>query len=415
MIIKFALKEISLRWKTNLLVFIQLTAVYTACIICVSIIAWQLRFYTGFEQYFSRDGYLADGADFSDPADGVPAPDSETGGQYLKSAHIVTTYYVDAACRIGDYPLTFHVKALDDAIAENYRPELKAGKWLDTGGKQTNLIEAVVTVNKYQLKTGDEIKMWNPYSDFLSSSGMPKEVTVRIVGELAPGALFFGSSISPEQELDYRVCFQTADADMPFLLVLGKNAAAAFGQIGALDGLMMQEGSAFVLYDRTITEAERSFNETYLRRSPIASLEKLSTINRNSRIYLKKQLLQYLPLMIGLLLLALTSEITTRTISARLALRNYAVYRLCGLSMDQCCLISLSGAAIVAASAFLISVGSVSLALAFGAFNHTIIKIGGWQLLCCLLILLTDIGCTALLPRGIIRKMTISEMERTGE
>lgn len=415
MIIKFAMKELKLRWKMNLLVLIQLTAVFTTCIICVSMIAWQLQFYTGFEKYLKQDGLLVDGADFINPVNGVPFTDSEAIEQYLKSAHVVTTYLSEVSYHVEDYPLTFHTNAMDTAIIDNYRPELTTGRWLKETDYQTDLIEAVITTNKYGLKTGDEMKAWNTYGDSLSPSGERKEITVRIVGELALGALFFGSSAPPEQELDYRVFFQTADLDMPYLFVQKTDMDAAFKQINSLEGLMMQEGTAFVMYNQDITKEERVFNEAYLRLSPIAALEKLSTINQNSRIFLKKQLLQYLPLMLGLFLLTLTSEITTRTISAKLELRNYAVYRLCGLGMKQCCLISLTSAAIVAVSALLISVGGISLAFVFNLSNHTVIKIGYWQLLFCLLILLLDISCTSLLPRCIISKMTIFEMERAGQ
>ena len=57
MIVKYALKELQIYWKMNVIIFIQLVITFVICFLSVSTITSELKYFSKFNSYFGQEGY----------------------------------------------------------------------------------------------------------------------------------------------------------------------------------------------------------------------------------------------------------------------------------------------------------------------------------------------------------------------
>lgn len=105
---------------------------------------------------------------------------------------------------------------------------------------------------------------------------------------------------------------------------------------------------------------------------------RLELINKNSKSYLRDELLKLLPIVIMLLILVIVSSVSISAIATRRRLKDYAKYYVLGLQWKQCAVVNLFQALITGTAALLISISAL-FAVSLTPLSQTItIIVNSW-------------------------------------
>lgn len=164
------------------------------------------------------------------------------------------------------------------------------------------------------------------------------EDTANILGEFTRGH---------NNATDTYRCLYRPLNDIPMSAVLASSDAAQRLYPQAYE---LYIHSVFYMYDDiTDEELKQAISTAGQMNSRI--MVDLKNIDRNSREYLKNELLKLLPITVILLILVTISSVSVSAISARRRLRDYAKYYVLGLQWRQCALVNLFQALAVGAAA----------------------------------------------------------------
>jgi len=136
-------------------------------------------------------------------------------------------------------------------------------------------------------------------------------------------------------------------------------------------------------------------------------------MKKNSLDYIFQQIYILLPILICILILTLVSAISVSALSAKRQLKNYAVYYICGLKWKQCALINFYSSLISVLISFVLSIISIIVIIITDSFGETVIELGMWQILSCILIMTIYVLLSVLLPISIIGNNTPNQVLRS--
>lgn len=417
MILKYTIKELRTYRKMNLIIFIQTAATFFICFLCISTVTSELRYFIKFNHYFKQEGYYVSSWSTTTPDHTYLIKDSEELESQLKSAYVLGYSQVDTiGCEKEDSVYRVSAMAYDDAIINNFTPKLSKGVWINKANKSSDELEAVISVNPYGFMEGDTVTMDIIVYDG-SLTGEIVKVPVNITGVLEDGAEVFGSSVSGADDNDYRNCYQRfygESMEYPVLL-FSKNDLKSLIKAKSDGTIAMNlSGSYIITYDSGIGDAEREFNLSYIKNfSDIVLMEPLDIMHHNNYKYFYNKILQLMPILIGLAIFTLLSQISIRAITVKLQLKNYTIFNICGLSKKKCGYVNFMGTAILSMAAFFVNLGIVFSLKSLPLFDSILIDIGFWQIAACMLIITINLGLSSILPEAIIRKSTPKEILRT--
>ncbi len=355
---KTAWKNVRHEILISLITVLQVTAALVIALIMISSVLIRYQYYTPFKDYFRSNGVYAM---FSTFANGdveswsrqAEMTDEEREAFYaniddifldsddlmellcaedILACHTVELYQENTEMMTISY---------NDAILENFTPELESGRWLKTSDKADTL-EVVISENAYGWDVGDEIQ--------LSYGNEP--MTATVVGKLKDGAKIpwqSGRSGADTFQLFYgSYSFETEK--MPALLFSSdylKNTSAA-----ATQSVMY---SAVITFPDDFTDEEMDQVRQQLASYGCSYAIPLQDIDANSRDYLYTQVYQLLPILIVLLVLTMVSAVSASALSARRRLKDYAIYTVTGLSWKRCIVIHLLQSVILLICAIVLS------------------------------------------------------------
>lgn len=417
MIAKYALKELQIYWKMNLIIFIQLIATFFICFLCVSAVTSELQYFLKFNSHFEQEGYYMQSAFIMKPDYIYPVKDSEELKGHLKAANVLGYSQVDTLGYEKEQDVfLFETRAYDEDIIKKYKPKMGVGHWIDQSDSQYGALEAVISENDYGINSGDTITMNVLVGDGTSKAETIK-VPVKIVGILEDETEIFGRSISGADDIDYRDCYQqfiVKYANYPILLISKNNLKSVVKNETDYPISMYITGTSLITYDDNITDSQREHNLSYIKdNSDVILMESLTTMKHNNDKYFLSKVIKLLPVLFGVTIFTIINQISIRAITVKMQLRNYTIFNICGLSKRMCSLINFLSAVILSVGAFLVNLGAVFLLKWLPVSDGIVIEITFWQIIACAFILIIDLGLSSILPKVIIRKSTPKEILKT--
>ena len=374
---KLALKSIRNNKILSGLSLLQMSALIVIVCVMVSSLCIRYESYKPFSEFLNSKGFIVC---FNGPAmefldsSSFSYMTEEVFSERLSNAEKIVSCYQPMLV-IGNESegyLQFRSISMDDELISDYIPEIENGKWLSLNSEE---IEAVVTQNNYGWKAGDVISAYSV--DELGNSN-PRIVPVKIVGVLKePVKIPFGNS-TIAANFDYNQIYY------PYSLDIEQEPMLIFSYSGLkkADNIPQNIGYlSFVTYNTDVSDEKINIDMKEMDQYGSRYYERLDIVNRNSIIYLQRQLYELLPIVLLLMVLTAVSTCCCSALSARRRLYDYAIFYIVGSEWKQCAVINLVQSLIIALSSNFVSLVFLLCALNAEMLNEIKLIVNIWLVL----------------------------------
>lgn len=393
MLFKLGLKNLRHNIFINVLIIIQMTIVFVITISMVSTIISRFQFYNPIKEYLNSNGYFycVDNAINPDTQQTLRSTDELY--ELLEGEKNIVASYNDWLTYNGDNS-TFI--SYDDEFINMFTPELEEGQWFDLSKDQSDIVQVVVSENPYGFKVGDKI--------ILNSFG--NVIDAEIIGILKKNTKIIGFSVSENKKYDCRNIFINYNYEIE------EKPLFILSQHGLVDKnvTMQLNGPVFVTYSKNISDKILEDNNSTMKKMMTVNITPLNEMKENSMNYIFSQIYTIFPILICILILTLVSAVSVSALSTKNQLKNYAIYYICGLKWKQCAMINFYSSFISMIFSFIISIVLILITKLTGIMEETVIDLGIWQLIICILIIMFYIIISVILPISIIGKNTPNQI-----
>ncbi|MCD7773825.1 MAG: hypothetical protein LUH08_07205 [Ruminococcus sp.] len=402
--IRFALLEFKKNSRFNLIIAFEIAILLVVVVVTVSSVRSQLKYYLPMKDILDSKGCVAQivySASRYDEEDAIyyeediknkyPCVDS-----ILSMSH-TTLSVADAEKYVNAY-------VYDDMLVEGCKPIMKNGKWLTEAKQEDGVLNVVVTeLNDFGFKTGDEYQIQSDDGSI---------ITARVVGEILDGAAVlsrYGKDLELTEIDSYFAAYYYDEdkGDLGFGIV-SESEMDKYG----LD-YTLSTGVSFITVKDSSTDEELQTLMDGINNS--GRCVEMSTVNSNSIRTVKKSLLFMAPIMIGVLLFVVITNICLSSINAKKQLRSYGVYYICGSRWKQCVFISVFSSIVTAAIAAVLAALALFIGDKAGLLKNTVIEFGSWQLLACLAVVVLYLITAIIMPLAIIGRTNPREILKNNE
>lgn len=378
MIFKFGFKEFKKNFVINLAVIIQMSIMLIIIIAIVTSVATRFKYYAPYADYFEQEGQTMMVMSIR-PGTSDEIKSEMQGVRDLKLSYKLSGGYTE-----------LDVIVYDDELLERYSPTLCKGK-LHINAPDMQYMQAIAAKSS-GYKVGDILSN-NPDEGieptYIQISGLFED----------DEKLLQYNSMGIEFE-DYRMAFlDNADEEKKISSVIVTRSEAE-----KTSGMLMPFGIGFAVFEDDITGAQSMANaEIFTKYGAQISVQN-HVIAKNSKAYIYEQVYALLPVIIGISILLLVSMFSANSVSTVRRLKNYAIYRVCGLTWRDC-------GKIAAAKAVFISLSSIILCGIFLVFKSKIpvlknylIELGMWQVLAAVIVVVLNLAISIFITNTILRK-----------
>ncbi|MCD7742428.1 MAG: hypothetical protein LUI06_09510 [Ruminococcus sp.] len=407
----------------NLLIILQLAAVFVLGVMTISAIEEKLRSYQKLEPLLDGDGIYCGGY-FLNNEDGDIIESTDEIKENLKNIDFISTVNFTNLQTTDSGNMSVQVFVYDDYAANLFVPETKDGVWITDSDNSGDIAKAVITANSFGYEVGDVVSFEGEYSS----------INVEIVGIIADNEEYLAKNRNfSDNEQNYKSMLSRhfnllrdelennglSDEgikeyfemdgyepnevvyNMPVLFFLDSE----WEKTGEQD---VMSDSLFIKYNDNITDDEKLFNRKYISENlQILDFEmQISKINQNSIKYVYDELYTIFPIMIAALILVLVGSVSVNAINSKTNLKNYSVLYLCGAKKRSLMTIS------VIYNTFICFISLVISLIAFAiiySIEAVVIKPSVWGLLVCIAIFALYILVSCVTPCALVRTKTLSE------
>lgn len=322
----------------NAFAIIQMCAVFVLTAIMMSSLSIRYATYKPFEKILSGNGIFVHYSGFasttSTSSQIEDVFDKKTFyEQFPHAKHIISCYA--PIIYIGNEQDGYYehqIISMDDELIQIYQPELEAGRWMKCN-PDGEYVEAVVSDNIYGWTIGELIEIHSA----LDPENQP--VKLKITGVLKEGAKVpIGNHIVSE-DIDYNSFYYPYSFEIEQLPLILTSSSA----LEKIAGASVKQGVtalSIIIYDESAEEKMINDDIKKLDRFGTCYYSQLHLCELYSKIYLKKQLYNLLPIVIVLFVMTIVSTISSSALSARRRLHDYAIFHVVGLQWKYCSIIN---------------------------------------------------------------------------
>lgn len=409
MIFKYALKEWKMYRRINLIVFFQLIFTFFIISLCTSAVVPELRLFHGISSCYGKSGYYLQTVFPECPDQMHLLQDSTELKHFLKNAEVCGYSNVDnQGIEAGESNLSVDIRAYDETIVRDFKPQIKNGKWIDKKELSPDGINAVISENRYGIETGDIIHVKIIVYD-AQRNGAIFNIPVTVTGVLKESSEIYGASLSSRNGINYKNCYEKSAAKSdgnPVLLISREKLLSKAQQQGISQVCMYLTGSCFVMYHENISDKEKEYNQSYIKDyCDVVIMEELGVMSHNNRICLEEKLLQLSPVTIGAMIFTMLSQISIRAIVTNLQMHNYKLYQLCGMRKRQCCYINLLSNMLLTGAAWLMAFVIMLLFKMAALPDLNFAVVNRYQIGACIVVMMINTAVSSILPMITICKM----------
>lgn len=392
--LKLGYKNIKRSPVMNILVMLQMSVVFVILISMVSTIVSRFKLYAPFSEEFNRRGYYYFIDSAVNPETNMVLRTTEELCSMIENEGKVFAAYTPIFLYNGE---DINAVSYDRDYIEKYTPELESGSWIDVDKTDSDILQVVVTHNKYDFKVGDIIMLEAVYGG---------QVKAEIVGVLKDNAKIINYSDALKNNSDYRIMYESYNCQRE------NNALFIFYQNELKDKKVVTRlnGSVLVTYPDDVTEEIIEENDRVIKQMMVIKSVPLSEMKSNSLKYIFLQLYDLMPIFVCVLILTLVGVLSTSALSAKRQLKNYAVYYICGLRWKQCAIVNFWSSFICVGVSFALGLVTTFVIKTTEMFGQTVIEFGIWQFLGCLVITVMYVLLSLILPLNIIGSNTPNQV-----
>lgn len=425
--IKYAFKEFVRNIYSNIFISVQLAVTLIVAIASVSSVLSRTEFYSPVEKFINdSNGYFIS-----------HVSDSIALNSYLEEINEFETTYsalgtniffsinnknklteIDEKCK--------YAFALPDLYIDAYTPDMKSGVWLnDYTLNDEDELFAVVTENDYY-ETGDILtaaykhrtgKMspddenydeYDPYTyEYL-------QFKIKIAGVIADESKILGFSQDMytndgevNNEPDFRDLYTTVNKYENFLLIMPEKILNNTGCLVYPDGNRIVKLKNGTSSDRYV-EIERLLRQ-------FGIVDSMEEFRNNTTRYINEQLIKLIPLLICTVILVIVSSVSISALNAKKRIKYFGILYICGSQWKNCLVINLINSFITAFMSGIFTYAAINVLKITGMLKATVISMGLWQFIVCLVIVLLYILCSIIMPIGIMTRNTPKEILASNE
>lgn len=414
--IKLCKKEIQNNLILYLFIMLQSVIVFVAIILGVSIFMQRYEKYVSIKKLIGDDGVIVASQHLywaGENPDNMLCGENSEISELFCNANVKSSY--QAWCSYGsgegmdDYG---NIEGIiyDSDIAEAYEPQIERGRWLQKKDCDSEVIEAVITPNNFNLDVGSVFYITK------SSDGnpMPEKITVEIVGVLADNADIIHNGVNPYNgpDRDLRDCYFRYSKDYydkPYIMYIKEDLDSTeyemFGRRYVSTPAV--ERMQFISFDGLSEEAVSDINDCLKSPKCITNnVIEMDEFTANSKAYIWSQLDEVIPVFIGLLLLVFTSVVCVSSLTTKNQLRNYAIYYILGLKWNDCVKLQCLQQIFLQLTAFIITIAGYLFVYFTDKLKDTVINVGIPQFTGCFIYLVFVALVSVIMPFSILKKKT---------
>lgn len=405
------------------IIIILLVVAFLVSITLVSAIQVKFRKYSAFSEYLGKEGVFIETLRLGYSWEGYDgwAVANEDEIRYLYPCVEDVLYVADiseSSAMELDEPITLW--AYSEAVTDSLSVNMNAGRWFNESDMDDEILKVVVTYNEGTVNVGDTLTLTNSYSEETYQAEV-----IGVIGDKE--SLYYTDVLKQNDTGDYRDLYYTYDYETEegrIILILadeqilsGKDKGR-FEDLnhdcGEVDGFpKIISGGVILTFKEGTSSEERETCLEAIKKGSAMSTERivpLSDMDRKSIEYVTKELHDYLPVFISIIVFLLIAAVSANVITTKKQLKNYAIYYTCGLPWKRCARVSLHIAVLtVLISMVMIFVSMFALDISGSSVNNGI-ELGLWQLLTMLVIGGIYVLLAWAIPLSIVRRASAKEI-----
>lgn len=425
--IKYGIKEFIRNIYSNIFIAVQLAVTLIIAIASVSSVLSRTELYAPVEDFIDGNGYFIDSLFDSAELNSALEEIEEIKNTY--SALDTNMFYsiennnelteVDESCK--------YVSALTDDYIKAYTPHMKSGVWLDdyTAGDKDELF-AVATENDYY-KTGDTVTAAYKYrvgkmspSDENYDEYDPykyeyKQFKIKIIGVVEDNSkilgfnkgIFVADGVDVENSSDFRELYTTVNKYVDFMLIMPEKVIKNTGCE------VYPSGNRIVTLKDGTSDDRNLEIMRYLRQYGIVT--ELDEFRDNTVIYINGQLIKLIPFLICTMILVVVSSVSISALNAKKRIKYFGILYICGSRWKGCLYVNLVNNLITAFMSGVVTYVIIKMLEITDILTTTVISMGLWQFVACLVIIIIYLVCSFVMPIVIMSRNTPKEILTSSE
>ncbi len=441
----------------NILIILQMIAVFTVSLIMTSAVDEKVGDYIAIKDLLENDGLFCNGwfQNFEDNGEVITGTDqikeklrnvelvSTINYTNLETGYTVTVETPDFGIpELGTqstYSLMAYALIYDDYAANLYIPEVQEGVWITESNPESEYPQAVITENPYGYKVGDIAKF----------QVLDVPIEVEIIGIIGDNEKYLGTiSNNSIDTIDIRTPsylnlfgrhFNSVRDEYTNLGYTEEQIERSFESDGYTEGeepvnqpvvfFSMDEWNKtgaeaimsdllYIKYNESITEEEKMYNRKFVNEDmPLLSYSlRFSEIQENSLNMIMNDVYTLLPIIAAIYILAMIGSISVNAINCKNQSKSYSILYLCGAKKKHLILISMLYNIIVCLTALIITLGGFLICKSANLLENTVIQAGVYQLLLAVIIILVFVCISCIVPYVMLSKKSLNEsLRKSGE
>ncbi|MCR4644707.1 MAG: ABC transporter permease [Oscillospiraceae bacterium] len=402
MIAKLAWKNLFLNPVMYVLMIVQMVVIYFIVISMTSSVLSRFSYYLPFKEELKKDGTFYSFFYAADPDTGLVGTTTDALSEKLKgdptiaASYLAWLYYPEQK---GERDPIF--VSMDEFWLTVYQPEMENGHWFNELSRNAAAIPIVVSQNEEGISVGDIIE--------LRAFGTEQSVNCEVIGILKEGARILSYQIPSDGKTScknlYQNYYYTVEQTPLFILPQP-----------ALDTNVVNtqlHGSFMISYPENASEQIKEENHAYLTKMTAHCKITFPDLYRNSMNYIFEQCKTLSPILIAVLIMTLVCTMSVNALSVKRQLYHYAVYYICGLRWKHCVFINLLTSLYISAFSLLLTIILLIGSQQTVFLQESVISLGIWQIMLCLLMMLIYLGFSIVLPIQLLQGITPNTILRS--
>ena len=416
--LKIAWKRFISSFHIHFFVIVQLSIVFSICLIMVSSVYSRFAYYLPLQNLMNRN------------ASAIQLDRQVHGGNLPKDNYLIFYRELDSFSKsFPDKANTWYARyspliaSVEQAkqkqvflsYTENtwslHSPDMASGNWreiLSAGLTENGNIPVIVYPHHTEYQIGDTLQVKKVIT-YETDTQNPDTVTLEICGILEPDAMLFGGIFG--DGVHNHTSFWASAEDL-----ISDDNHETEGCVFVMSQELLDSidvaaeifpCNAIITYDDTLTQKQVVINTERIHNITGLPAENIASIRDFSLLYIMQQVYTLMPLFICIAILALISSICTSAVITKKNLHSYAVFHLCGASSGKCVFVC-------SMQTVLVSIASLLLTACTIVFVSRVTKISilfnFYSFLLCIIILVMHLLLTTLLPAHMLKEDSLKNL-----
>lgn len=392
--IRLGIDEFIRNIKRNVMIIIQLTAIFILSVLIVSVYDSQTRMSNAVMKYIDDTGVYYNGLG----NDASVMTDGELIQNIVKVENIIHPIMTSASEFEGDILKAEFELVSYDQNKINYVPLLKNGKWYDKADREEGLINVVISENSLGYSVGDVIEV-----DFYKWNGEKIKLKLNITGTVYEKTMLFGVGGTWSNDNNSYLDMYSSKYDYSAGILGVENIVAVMsGEDIKKYDLQYIVPKGIIDFEDDITDEEMDSNKEFLK--SVCDITDTASMAENSGKILFNKLSGIVIVFIVLCIITLTSIICSGAVTFLYERRNYGIYFITGNNWNNTIILTMTNWLCICISSVCLSGVIIGIGMLNGITNEYAISFTWMTVLFYLIIIAITVATALIIPISMLRK-----------